>query len=208
VIIFEKSTDNGQKWSAPAVAVTPLFSGGLTDKPWLQVDDNASALYLSVTQFDATGNDTEISVSHSTNGGTSWTTSAVDTAQVFPAVDQFSDLAIGTDGTVYVSWMRCTAIGECAGTQATLLLSRSTDGGNTWSKPVTLAPDNSGCCFYGQLPNTGERVSEIPVLGIDNSSGPHAGTLYAAFYTWTGSFMVVDVATSTTGAAPGAHRCA
>src|SRR5260370_22604621 len=116
VIIFEKSTDNGTTWSKPAVAVTPLFSGGLTDKPWLQVDDNASsphasALYLSVTQFDASGNDTQISVSHSTNGGTGWTTSAVDTAQVFPAVAQFSDLAIGKDGTVYVSWMRCTAIG-------------------------------------------------------------------------------------------------
>jgi hypothetical protein len=209
VIIFEKSTDNGQKWSAPAVAVTPLFSGGLTDKPWLQVDDNpssphANALYLSVTQFDSSGNDTKISVSHSTNGGTNWTTSAVDTAQVFPAVDQFSDLAIGKDGTVYVSWMRCTASVECAGTQATLLLSKSTDGGSTWSKPVTLAtvmlaPDPRGCCFYGQLPNTGERVSEIPVIGIDNSSGPHAGALYAAFYTWTGSSMVVDVASSTTG---------
>src|SRR5712691_9937229 len=210
MIIFEKSTDNGKKWSAPAVAVTPLFSGGLTDKPWLQVDDNpssphANALYLSVTQFDATGNDTEISVSHSTTGGTSWTTSAVDKVQVFPVVDQFSDLAIGKDGTVYVSWMHCTATsGECSGTQATLLLSRSTDGGTTWSKPVTLAtvtlaPDNRGCCFYGQLPNTGERVSEIPVLGIDNSSGSHAGTLYAAFYTWTGTFMVVDVASSTNG---------
>ena len=209
VIAFEKSTDNGQKWSAPAVAVTPLFSGGLTDKPWLQVDDNpssphASALYLSVTQFDATGNDTEISVSHSTNGGASWTTTAVDTVQVFPAVDPFSDLAVGKDGTVYVSWMRCSASVECAGTQATLLLSRSTDGGSTWSTPVTLAtvalaPDPHGCCFYGQLPNTSERVSEIPVLGIDNSSGPHAGTLYAAFYTWTGSFMVVEVASSTNG---------
>ncbi len=180
VIIFEKSTDNGTTWSKPAVAVTPLFSGGLTDKPWLQVDDNASsphasALYLSVTQFDASGNDTQISVSHSTNGGTSWTTSAVDTAQVFPAVAQFSDLAIGKDGTVYVSWMRCSATtpaglsSECSGTQATLVLSKSTDGGSTWSKPVTLAtvtlaPDPSGCCFYGQLPNTSERVSEIPAL--------------------------------------------
>jgi hypothetical protein len=209
MIILEKSTDNGKMWSAPAVAVPPLFSGGLTDKPWLQVDDNpssphAGALYLSVTQFDATGSDSEISVSHSTNGGTSWTTTAVDTAQVFPAVDQFSDLAIGKDGTVFVSWMRCTATYDCGGTQATLVLSRSTDGGSTWSTPVTiatvtLAPDPKGCCFYGQLPNTSERVSEIPALGIDNSSGPHAGNLYAAFYTWTGSSMVVGVATSTTG---------
>jgi hypothetical protein len=213
VIIFEKSTDNGAKWSAPAVAVSPLFSGGLTDKPWLQVDDNpgsphAGALYLSVTQFDASGNNSEISVSHSSNGGSSWTTTAVDKVQVFPrSIDQFSDLAIGKDGTVFVSWMRCTAngaVGDCGGTQATLVLSQSTDGGSTWSKPltiatVTLAPDPARCCFYGQLPNTSERVSEGPVIGIDNSSGAHAGNLYAAFYTWTGSFLVVEVATSTNG---------
>jgi hypothetical protein len=211
-IIFEKSTDNGQKWSAPAVAVTPLFTGGLTDKPWLQVDDNASSphastLYLSVTQFDSTGNDTEISVSHSANGGGSWTTTAVDTPQVFPAIDEFSDLAIGKDGTVYLSWMRCTASGpggECASTQATFELAKSTDGGNTWSAPtaiakVTLAPDPKGCCFYGAAPNTGERVSDIPVIGIDTSTGAHAGTLYAAFYAWTGAQMAVEVASSTNG---------
>jgi hypothetical protein len=215
VISFEKSTNNGTSWSAPAVAVPSLFPGGLTDKPWLQVDDNAAsphagAVYISVTQFDSTGNDTQISVSHSTDGGTTWATSAVETAQVFPVTDQFSDLVIGKDGTVYVSWMRCTGT-ECAGTRATLLLAKSTDGGNTWSAPVTiatatLAPDPIGCCFYGQLPDpsfpagdTAERVSEIPVIGIDNSGGPHAGNLYAAFYTWTGSAMKVEVATSLNG---------
>ena len=131
----------------------------------------------------------------------------MDTLQVSPQVDQFSDLAIGNDGTVFVSWMRCTAngpTGDCGGTQATFLLSKSTDGGKTWSTPVTIAavtlvPDPNACCFFGQLPNTGERVSDIPVIGIDNSSGPHAGNLYAAFYTWTGSFMVVEVATSSNG---------
>ena len=212
VIAFEKSKDNGTTWSKPALAVTPLFSGGLTDKPWLQMDDNKSsphtnALYISVTQFDASARDTEISVSHSDDGRDTWKTAAVDTLQVSPQVDQFSDLAIGNDGTVFVSWMRCTAngpTGDCGGTQATFLLSKSTDGGKTWSTPVTIAavtlvPDPNACCFFGQLPNTGERVSDIPVIGIDNSSGPHAGNLYAAFYTWTGSFMVVEVATSSNG---------
>jgi len=211
VIAFEKSTNNGSTWSAPATAVNPLFSGGLTDKPWLQVDDNpssphANALYISVTQFDSTLLNTEISVSHSTDGGNTWTTKAVDTEQFYPNIDQFSDLAIGKDGTVYVSWMRCTAgsSGECAGTQATLEFSKSTDGGNTWSAPVTiakvmLAPDPYGCCFYGTLPNTHERVSEIPALDIDNSTGAHAGNLYAVMYNWTGSYMAVEVATSTNG---------
>jgi hypothetical protein len=101
--------------------------------------------------------------------------------------------------------MRCTAngpTGDCGGATATLLLSKSTDGGNTWTAPATiaqvnLAPDTC-VAFYGCLPNTSERVSEIPVIDISN--GPvHAGRLYAAFYNWTGTFMQVQVAASSDG---------
>src|SRR5579863_1598291 len=44
-IVFEKSTDGGKTYSAPAVAVKPLFSGGLTDKDWLWVDSNPSSKF-------------------------------------------------------------------------------------------------------------------------------------------------------------------
>jgi hypothetical protein len=212
-IVFEKSTDNGLTWNAPAVAVGPLFAGGLTDKPWLQIDTNptsphANSLYISVTQFDANSN-TQISVSHSNNGGATWITKAVDTQQLYPNIDQFSDLTTGKDGTVYLTWMRCTAngsSGDCGGTTSTIMFSKSTDGGNTWSAAAAaftakLAPDPGFCCFYGALPNTSERVSEIPVVAIDTSTGPHAGNLYVAYYIWTGTFMKVVVATSTTGGA-------
>lgn len=211
-IVFEKSSNNGTSWSAPAIAVRPLFSGGLTDKDWLQMDDsasspNANALYISVTQFDSSQQDTEISVSHSDNGGSTWTTTGVDTEQFYPNIDQFSDIAVGKDGTVYVSWMRCTAngpTGDCGGTTATFWISKSTDGGNTWSTPsqigsAALAPDGCGCAFYGSLPNTSERVSDIPAIGIDNSTGSHAGNLYAVTYKWTGTQMKVQVSTSTNG---------
>ncbi len=210
-IVFEKSTNNGGSWSAPAIAVSNLFSGGLTDKDWLQIDDSASskhagALYISVTQFDSSSN-RAISVSHSDAGGSTWTTVQVDTLQTYPNVDQFSDLAIGASGTVYVTWMRCTADGpkgDCGGTTATLMISSSTDGGTTWSTPVTiasvsLAPDACGCAFYGSLPNTNERVSEIPATDVDRSSGTHSGNLYTVMYTWTGTYMKVEVATSTDG---------
>jgi hypothetical protein len=210
-IVFEKSSNNGTSWSAPAAAVSPVFSGGLTDKDWLQIDDNASsphanALYISVTQFDSSQTHTEISVSHSDNGGSTWTTKVVDTEQSSPNIDQFSDLAVGKDGTVYVSWMRCTAngpTGDCGGTTATFWISKSTNGGNTWSTPsqigsAALAPDNCGC-YYGGLPNTNERVSDIPAIGIDNSTGSHHGNLYAVLYNWTGTHMEVEVTTSTNG---------
>lgn len=211
-IVFESSTNNGATWSAPKVAVKPFFSGGLTDKPWMEVDTNpnspwANGIYMSVTQFDASETNIAPTVSHSFDGGNTWVTKAVDTTQVFPNVDQFTDLAIGTDGTVYVSWMRCTANGpssDCGRTQATFYFSKSTDGGNTWSAPVViatagLAPDPAFCCFYGMLPNTTERVSDIPVIAIDNSNGPHKGSLYVTYYSWTSGYMKLYIAISTNG---------
>ena len=148
-------------------------------------------------------------VSHSNDGGATWTTKTVDATQLFPNVDTFTDLAIGADGTVYVSWLRCTAgasSGECANTTGTFYYAKSTDGGNTWSAPAKiasarLAPDPGFCCFYGALPNTNERVSNIPVIAIDNSNGPNRGNLYVTYYTWTGTRMQVFAAVSTDGGA-------
>jgi hypothetical protein len=208
-IVIEKSSDNGLQWSSPQVAVPALFEGGITDKDWLQIDTNAgsefvNALYISVTQFD-TSKDTQITVSHSTDGGTTFTMVPVSSMALYPNINQFSDMAIGSNGTVNLTWMNCTANGpndDCGGTTAAFMLSTSTDGGNTWSTPkailtAKLAPDSNGCCFYGALPNTNERISNIPSIAIDNSGGAHNGNLYVAYYSWSGTFMRVALATST-----------
>ena len=112
-------------------------------------------------------------------------------------MDQFSDLAVGADGTVYVSWQRCPAngqAGDCGGTVATFLLSKSTDGGNTWSAPVTistptLVPDFCGCGFYGCMPNTDERISNIATNAVFGSGS--TAKVYVSFYNWSGSQMQV-----------------
>ena len=211
-IVFEKSSNNGAVWSAPQVAVKPVFPNGLADKDWLEVDTNVSSphvntLYISTTQFDSAALNSRIAVSHSSNSGNTWTTTVVDATQKYPAVDQWSDLSIGKDGTVYVTWQRCTAngsAGDCGGTIASMMFSKSTNGGATWSTPVVigkarLVPDGCQCAFYGSLPNTAEPVSNIPAIGIDNSAGLHARNLYAAMYNWTGTTMKVQVVTSTNG---------
>ncbi len=207
-VYMQASTDGGQTWSS-RVLVTDGILPGVTNVASLQVDNSLSSpfmnsAYISATQFDVKVVESQISVSHSTDGGNSWITTPVEPVEYKPIVDQFSRLAIGSDGTVYVAWQRCAIIGpsiNCADTDAQMLLSKSTDGGNTWSTPaviatVHLAPDTCDCAFFGNLPLTNEAVSNMPVLGIDNSSGPHADNLYAVMYTWTGTQMRTLVATS------------
>jgi hypothetical protein len=210
-IVIEKSGNNGKLWGPPRTAVPALFSGGLTDKDWLQIDTTptspwANNLYISVTQFD-TSNNTQITVSHSSDGGKTFTMVPVSALATYPNINEFSDIAIGTDGTVYLSWMNCTANGpssDCGGTKATIMLSKSTDGGSTWSTPAAifslkLAPDPNFCCFYGALPNTNERMNGIPAIAIDNSTGAHHGSLYIAYNSWNGKALRVALATSTDG---------
>ena len=199
-------------FGAATVVVPAFFPGGSADKDWLQADVTPASphknnLYISATQFDVSNN-SEITVSTSTDGGATFTTVTVDALQTYPTVDQFSDIAIARNGTVYVSWIRCIAkgpTGDCGGTKATLLISKSTDGGTTWSPEstiakVTLAPDKCGE-FFGCLPHTNERVSNIPVIAVDNSTGPSRGHVYAGFYNWNGTYMVEEVARSANGGA-------
>jgi Neuraminidase (sialidase) len=208
------SRDDGKSWSRQIEVTPPILNDGITNVPWVAVDNSdgtfKNAAYISVTQFDALIVESEISVSHSTDEGQTWTTTTVDAVQYKPAVDQFSRMVVGKDGTVYVAWQRCTMTSKainCAGTKATMLLSKSTDGGNTWSEPgviatVRLTPETCDGCenpFFGNLPNTNEGMANMPVLAIDNGTGKYAGNLYAAVYDWTGKQMRAEVVTSTDG---------
>jgi hypothetical protein len=212
-IVYETSTNNGVSWAAPKVAVNPTFTNGLTDKNWTEIDNNASSpnygcVYISVTQFDPTFTKEQISVTHSCDNGTTWITKLPGAVTNSPLVSQFSDLGIAKDGTVYASWLQCSATGpagDCGGTTGTMLYSKSTDAGNTWTAPAAinmakLAPDSCFCAYYGNIPTTSERVSNIPVIDVDNSSGPNAGRVYVAEYNYT-TFMQLQVLSSTNGGA-------
>ena len=196
------SSNNGKTWNPMVIATS--VAGFTSDKPWLQIDTGAHSvgknrLYVSSTQFDASS-DSIIYVAHSADGGQTWTQVAASPETTYPNIDQFSDLATDSAGNVYLTYMNCTAngpTGDCGGTVATMYMEVSSDGGNTWSAPsivntVNLAPDSCGA-FYGCLPNTYERVSDIPVIGIDRSGGAFEGAIYVGEYNWTGKFMQVQV---------------
>jgi len=205
-IVYQKSTNNGSTWSNTAIAVNPIFTSGFTDKEWIESDHGTAsprpgALYISVTQFNSNFSLDAISVSHSFDGGATWSTVQVDPTQNLGSqVDQFSDLAVANDGTVYVTWMRCPNVGGvCANQTAKMLISKSTDGGVTWSaeKQITtarLTPNTCGA-FYGCVPGTSERASNLPVVDVDHATG----ALYVAYYDYNGATMQVYVRKSTDG---------
>ena len=208
VIAFQRSTDNGVSWSPVAAGPTAFYTNGLTDKEWTEVDQSASSpfagcLYTSITQFDASFVHETITVDHSCDGGQTWSgPKAVSAEATAPVTRQFSDLAVGDDGTVYASWIKCTAngpAGDCGSTTASLEFSKSTNGGNTWSAPsvittAKMAPDSCFCAYYGNVPTTSERVSMIPVIDVDASDN-----LNLVYYHYTGSFMQTKAVASTNG---------
>jgi hypothetical protein len=209
LIAFEKSI-NGSRWTDPAVAVTGSGFGSF-DTPRLSIDTNSSSpfansIYISATAYlSGTGNvAAQLAVAHSSDGGKTWTTTSVTQPQQSAELE-FSNMAIGKNGTVYLTWLHCAASeGAClnGNSTASMAFSKSADGGSTWSAPktmttVTLAP--CSCGPYSTLPNTQERISNFPVIGVDNSTGPNAGHLYVAIYNWTGTYMQVQVIRSKDG---------
>jgi hypothetical protein len=197
---FQKYTPGGG-WSAPAVAVIDKGEPFDPWSCWLSVDTSAASPYVDSVYISCVlvgplpnGGEAQVVVSHSNDGGGNWKQVAVTPLQRSPESDGDTAMAVGNDGTVYLT---CVYSDSEAFGPAYMVFSKSSDGGNTWSKPKLVAPvtliypvPNSDRALY--IPNT-------PAIAVDNSDGPHAGSLYVVMYNWTGTFMQVQVARSTDG---------
>jgi len=193
IAVEKKSTDGN--WSQPLIALSEgqnfPFDGTMavdtgTGSPHL------NSLYISAVLINLpqeTRN--QVVVAHSYDGGATWTTVKVAPAQAPPANDLYTGTSVGKDGTVYVTWMYCR---PCNSNKGDMLFAKSSDGGNTWSKPVPIAT-----VMQSKIPNTNVYVENYPAIGVDNSNGPYAGSLYVVMYNWTGTFMQVQVVRSADG---------
>ena len=189
LIAVQKSKD-GTTWSAPVPA---LIQPGTTSfyLSHLSVDASptspfAGAVYVSGVFLPNQG--AQVWVSHSNDGGSTWTQVPVDAVQKNPYSDAFTRTAVGRSGNVYVTWL------TGKGNPAPVMMSKSSDGGNTWSTPRQIAT-----VVTSFLPPYEERIYDYASVGVDNSSGPHAGNIYVVMYTYTGTYLKVQMIRSTDG---------
>ncbi len=188
------STDGGATWKRQASLLdegemTDIVNpnGKLPDKEWL-----ASDLYSS----DKKGN---VYVAYAYINGIDTTynilvkTKKRNAAEFGPAVDitpddiifaQFTSIDVDTEGTVHVLFAGATAEDDVM----SLYHCKSTDGGDSFSKPIRISSlhlqcfppgTNENCGVVGIDPN---RMYPCPHLRVDKSGGANNGNLYVV---WT-----------------------
>lgn len=167
--VLVKSTDNGQTWGNPVVAI----SGN--DKNWLAADqtDGPHANYVyTVMTNSGSGN-----FARSTNGGASFTTTFQPSTQSLPGMMVCVGAWNNVDGgAVYV----VTNSGSSFAANYTFY--QSLDGGATFSqKSQQQFAGYVGTDVNGRNSVQNMRTRPYPFIAADNSNGPYRGRLYLVY---------------------------
>ncbi|UCC30076.1 MAG: exo-alpha-sialidase [Phycisphaerales bacterium] len=143
-ILFSRSTDNGQTWTDPG----PLNTNAASDSGFdlvPQVTANGDGTWVVVwsssDDLDGTiDTDWDILASHSTDGGVSWTAPVALNGNAGSDSGDDWVYQITTDGrdNWVTVWFSNDGLGGTAGADDDILVSRSTDGGATWTPPILL----------------------------------------------------------------------
>lgn len=153
-IAFATSTDGGSTWATGLLPGLTDASGGTYDRasdPVAAVGPDGTA-YVASLLFNEDNPDTAIAVSRSSDGGITWPEPVAVATTDDPSSfwDKEWIVADPVDGSLYVAWKDFTGFGD----GGPMLLSRSTDGGDTWSTPRSITPNHNA--FAAQplvLPN-------------------------------------------------------
>jgi len=193
VIVVSFSDDDGDTWSAPAVAFTKENPDNFNDKEDIWADRNPDSpffgrVFVSWTQFRSAQiiniPSEPIVVTSSTDGGLSFTAGK----QLSPAGNnrtgngrQGSAVRSGPDGSVYVAW-------EQDGAQVVAI---SRDGGDKWSRPIAIG---AVADIEDPIPGANFRTDSFVSIAADPRASSTA--VYAAWVNRTSAGGRVVVSTS------------
>lgn len=202
-VVMSKSTDGGNTWSDPNVAVAKFVQkpagiflqlGHFLDKPWSAIDpSNPSRIYVSYTDFDNSGQSpgcanvvrTAIEVVVSNDGGQTFSNPTIVDEQCGASVGvQASHVAVNSHGVPYLAWERFTLTGlevrvthlNPNGTPApSVLIDQRVVGGDTF-----VVFRTADCCEETDLQGEFRDLVALD-LAVDHSGGSNDGTVYV---TW------------------------
>jgi hypothetical protein len=143
------------------------------DKEWMAVDNSTGTstfknrVYISWSRFNATGpGNSRIMITWSSDQAATWSAPL----QISPASQngavQGSQVAVGPDGTVYVTWDTAFVGGH------QMYFSKSTNGGVAWTTPIAITPLFNDITFTAPY-----RYDSFPSLAV----GPVNGELYVVY---------------------------
>ena len=164
MILFSRSTDHGQHWSAP-IQISPAAQNGAVQGSQVAVGPNGE-VYVAYEVFYVGGNRRHF-LAKSTNGGANFTTPVAITP-LFNELkfnstyrkNSFPSLAVDPNpsgGAVYVVY--ADQPNKTAGAEVEFI--RSTNGGASFSTPVVINDKSTGQQFF-------------PALTVDSSGWLHA----------------------------------
>ena len=150
------STDGGQTFTGVDLPLPPPKTNNGFDfgsDPAVAFDTRGNAYYAYIVVFFSAGgaiNGTEMAVARSSDGGKTWTSTYFNPQT---GVGQFNDkpyIAVDTNAKsqfknrIYVAWDNATGFSSSETHGNNVLVSFSTDGGVTFSDPVSASPNFQG----------------------------------------------------------------
>lgn len=197
--IFVVSSNDGLNWSLenngkPLAIYTSSGLGRTADKQWIAVDDNPLSpfkdnIYVGWTVFN--GFSSEVWFSRSVDHGKTFSQPVMlSKANNSEPFNTFVFLGTAPDGSLYIVY---TSFPSSTFPRAQIWLMKSTDGGQTFSKPILATEFNS--FPFLMLPNTTFRD------GISDSFAvsPVNGHLFIAMEVYNGKGLDVQLIESKDG---------
>src|SRR5919202_1939395 len=160
----------GSQLAAPRISISNVRVSNDTylahSEPHVAVNPKNARNLVAGSKFftDPATYQFKIGTYFSRDGGRTWHDSGL--LPGFESYTRTSDIAFAfsATGVAYATVLAHDA------TRSGIFVSRSNDGGKSWSKPATVYLDPTGATF-----------SDKPWIEVDRTSGPQRGTIYVAW---------------------------